>query len=80
MGPSLHFSFDFIKNVSHPSRTNLGIDTDNNKTAVSVYRTLRTCFGKHKKGLVLKGQMNQKNDIFSFVALPSPNTKKNHPK
>ena len=28
----------------------------------------------------LKGQMNQKIDIFSFVALPSPNTKKNHPK
>ena len=30
-------------------------------------------------GLV-KGQMNQKIEIFSFVALPSPNTKKNHPK
>ena len=28
----------------------------------------------------LKGQMNQKIDISSFVALPSPNTKKNHPK
>ena len=28
----------------------------------------------------VKGQMNQKIDIFSFVALPSPNTKKNHPK
>ena len=27
-----------------------------------------------------KGQMNQKIDIFSFVALPSLNTKKNHPK
>ena len=27
-----------------------------------------------------KGQMNQKIDIFSFIALPSPNTKKNHPK
>ena len=27
-----------------------------------------------------KGQMNQKIDIFSFVALPSPNTKKNYPK
>ena len=26
------------------------------------------------------GQMNQKIEIFSFVALPSPNTKKNHPK
>ena len=25
-----------------------------------------------------KGQMNQKINIFSFVALPSPNTKKNH--
>ena len=24
--------------------------------------------------------MNQKIDIFSFVALPSPNTKENHPK
>ena len=24
--------------------------------------------------------MNQKIDIFSFVALTSPNTKKNHPK
>ena len=24
--------------------------------------------------------MNQKIDIFSFAALPSPNTKKNHPK
>ena len=28
----------------------------------------------------LKGQMNQKIDKFSFVALPSPNTKKNYPK
>ena len=28
----------------------------------------------------LKGQMNQKIDIFSFGALSSPNTKKNHPK
>ena len=28
----------------------------------------------------VKGQMNQKIEIFSFVALPSPNTKKNHPK
>ena len=28
----------------------------------------------------LKGQMNQKIEIFSFVALPSPNTKKSHPK
>ena len=28
----------------------------------------------------LKGQMNQKIDIFPFVALPSPDTKKNHPK
>ena len=24
--------------------------------------------------------MNQKIEIFSFIALPSPNTKKNHPK
>ena len=32
----------------------VGIDTDNNKTAVSVYRTLRTCFGKHWKCLVIK--------------------------
>ena len=24
----------------------------------------------------VKGQMNQKNDIFSFVPLPSPNTKR----
>ena len=30
--------------------------------------------------LGFKGQMNQKIDIFSFVALPSPNTKKNHAK
>ena len=30
--------------------------------------------------VVLKGQMNQNIDIFFFVALPSPNTKKNHPK
>ena len=30
--------------------------------------------------IYLKGQMNQKIEIFSFVALPSPNTKKNHPK
>ena len=30
--------------------------------------------------ILLKGQMNQKIDILSFVALPSPNTKKNHPK
>ena len=29
---------------------------------------------------LLKGQMNQKIDMFSFVALPSPNTEKNHPK
>ena len=28
----------------------------------------------------IKGQMNKKIDIFSFVALPSPNTKKNHPR
>ena len=28
----------------------------------------------------IKGQMNQKIDIFSFVALTSPNTKKKHPK
>ena len=28
----------------------------------------------------LKGQMNQKIEIFSFVALPSPNTKNKHPK
>ena len=28
---------------------------------------------------VVKGQMNQKIEIFSFVALPSPNAKKNHP-
>ena len=28
----------------------------------------------------IKGQMNQKIEIFSFVALPSPNTKKKHPK
>ena len=31
-------------------------------------------------GWYLKGQINQKVDIFSFVALPSPNTKKKHPK
>ena len=30
--------------------------------------------------MIFKGQMNQKIDIFSFVALHSPNTKKNHPK
>ena len=30
--------------------------------------------------LFVKGQMNQKIEIFSFIALPSPNTKKNHPK
>ena len=32
--------------------------------------------------LSIKGQMNQtkKIDIYFFVALPSPNTKKNHPK
>ena len=28
----------------------------------------------------LKGQTNQKIEIFSFVTLPSPNTKKKHPK
>ena len=28
----------------------------------------------------IKGQMNQKIDMFSSVALPSPNTEKNHPK
>ena len=27
-----------------------------------------------------KSQINQNIEIFSFVALPSPNTKKNHPK
>ena len=32
-----------------------------------------------EKLIVLKGQMNQKIAIFSFVALPSPNAKKNHP-
>ena len=30
--------------------------------------------------MLFKGQVNQKIEIFSFVALPSPNTKKNHPK
>ena len=30
--------------------------------------------------LTLKGQMNQKIDVFSFVALPSPHTKNDHPK
>ena len=30
--------------------------------------------------MLFKGQMNQKIEIFSFVTLPSPNTKKNHPK
>ena len=29
---------------------------------------------------LLKGQMNQKIETFSFVALPSPNTKKKLPK
>ena len=33
-----------------------------------------------KKTLRLKGQMNPKIDIFSVVPLPSPNTKKKHPK
>ena len=28
----------------------------------------------------LKGQTNQKIEIFSFVTLPSPNTKEKHPK
>ena len=28
----------------------------------------------------ITGQMNQKIEIFSFVTLPSPNTKKKHPK
>ena len=28
----------------------------------------------------IKGQMNQKIDVFSFVSLPSPNTKKNNTK
>ena len=28
----------------------------------------------------IKGQMNQKIEIFSFVVLPSRNTKKKHPK
>ena len=28
----------------------------------------------------LKGHMNQKIEIFCFVTLPSPNTKKKHPK
>jgi len=42
----------------------------------------RTCFlkGQLASYREFKGQMNQKIDIFSFVALPSPNTKKNHPK
>ena len=39
------------------------------------------CRPKHiKEFFPIKGQMNQKIDIFSFVALPSPNAKKNHPK
>ena len=33
-----------------------------------------------KESVQFKGQMNQKIEIFSFVALPSPNTKKKHPK
>ena len=37
-------------------------------------------FTEQKTGRDIKGQMSQKIDIFSFVALPSPNTKKNHPK
>ena len=37
-------------------------------------------YRSEKEKTTFKGQMNQKIDIFSFVALPSPNTKKNHPK
>ena len=29
---------------------------------------------------LFKSQMNQKIEIFSFATLPSPNTKKKHPK
>ena len=40
-----------------------------------------TMASKNKRIIMVffKGQMNQKIDIFSFVTLPSPNTKKNHP-
>ena len=47
------------------------------KTQVSVENFVCNIIGDE---LLLKGQMNQKIDIFSFIALPSPNTKKNHPK
>ena len=43
-------------------------------TAERIWTTAERCAD------VIKGQMNQKIDIFSFVALTSPNTKKNHPK
>ena len=34
---------------------------------------------KRREKSFIKGQMNQKTEIFSFVALPSLNTKKKHP-
>ena len=37
-------------------------------------------FDLRQKEFWVKGQMNQKIEVFSFVTLPSPNTKKNHPK
>ena len=56
-------------------------------TVLSFFFLLASIFyGCHFNGTVLsfiillKGQMNEKIDIFSFVALPSPNTKKKHPK
>ena len=45
---------------------------DNQRQLVVLYCAL--------KSVKWKGQMNQKIEIFFFVALPSPNTKKNHPK
>ena len=35
---------------------------------------------QRQTSIFIKGQMNQKIEIFSFAALPSSNTKKNHPK
>ena len=45
---------------------------DNQRQLVVLYCAL--------KRVKWKGQMNQKIEIFFFVTLPSPNTKKNHPK
>ena len=56
-----------------------GYELLNERKTASLGRC-RFTIGKTGVQPTLKGQMNQKIDIFSFVALPLPTTKKNHPK